>query len=327
MYSVTSNWPGEGSVAYTYGGDGKRRSRTAGGVTTGYNWDSGYNVINEEDSSGNLAMTYIGHTLADASGSSPAAGSWRYYAGDHLASSRSLWSSTKAFLGAYEYEPYGNMFAQTGAAITHKFTGHEWDAAAQMYFAPFRYYGSGTTRWMTRDPLGAIDGPNEYRYVRNNPVAYLDALGMLALRFCRDTGKLCAYEELGGPLGNLMGCFDAANVTDSRSKGPWPAGTYDFDRFNAHPHDSRTAGLGIGPQGIYIFDTTDLSPKRTKMGVHAGRVDDPPGTNPRGVRTPTLGCIRTTEEAMDLIKMLIKGGGWDPDPLTHLEIIDTCGDE
>jgi hypothetical protein len=55
------------------------------------------------------------------------------------------------------------------------------------------------------------------------------------------------------------------------------------------------------------------------MGVHAGRVNDPPGENPRGVKTPTMGCIRTTEAAMDLIQMLIKGGGWDPDPLTHLE--------
>ena len=33
LYSVTSNFPDEGNVTYQYRGDGKRHSRTAGGVT------------------------------------------------------------------------------------------------------------------------------------------------------------------------------------------------------------------------------------------------------------------------------------------------------
>ena len=45
LYSVASSFPGEGAVTYDYGADQKRRSRTVGGVTTRYNWDIGWNML------------------------------------------------------------------------------------------------------------------------------------------------------------------------------------------------------------------------------------------------------------------------------------------
>ena len=33
-------------------------------------------------------------------------------------------------------------------------------------------------RWISPDPLGAIDGPNLYAYVRNNPLKYVDYFGL-----------------------------------------------------------------------------------------------------------------------------------------------------
>ena len=58
LASVTSTLFGEADVAFEYGGDQKRRRRqqrrgmTTGGVTTRYNWDMAWNVINEEDGAG-----------------------------------------------------------------------------------------------------------------------------------------------------------------------------------------------------------------------------------------------------------------------------------
>ena len=49
MLKVSAMLPGEGTVDYKYGGDGKRRERDDGTNLTWYNWDVGYNVINEED--------------------------------------------------------------------------------------------------------------------------------------------------------------------------------------------------------------------------------------------------------------------------------------
>ncbi|HIJ73109.1 MAG TPA: RHS repeat-associated core domain-containing protein [Candidatus Hydrogenedentes bacterium] len=180
LYSVTSDFPGEGTVTYQYGGDLKRRSRTVSGTTTNYNWDAGYSVINEEDSGGDLTMTYIGK-LADVSGDDPSSGTWRYYSHDHLGSTRRLRDASKSSLGQYEYTPYGEIYAETGATITNEFTSHAWDDTSDLYFAPYRYYNPSFARWTTPDPVGMIDGPNQYAYVANSPVMGMDFLGTFSL--------------------------------------------------------------------------------------------------------------------------------------------------
>jgi len=46
------------------------------------------------------------------------------------------------------------------------------------YLAPYRAYDPGTGRWLSRDPLGFVDGPNLYAYVLNNPVNLVDHTGL-----------------------------------------------------------------------------------------------------------------------------------------------------
>ena len=61
--------------------------------------------------------------------------------------------------------------------ITRKFTGHDWDNDVRLYYTAFRYYSPDSNRWLTRDPLGMVDGPNVYAYVMGNPVTYVDPDG------------------------------------------------------------------------------------------------------------------------------------------------------
>ncbi|MBW7864417.1 MAG: RHS repeat-associated core domain-containing protein, partial [Candidatus Hydrogenedentes bacterium] len=58
---------------------------------------------------------------------------------------------------------------------------HEWDPAIAAYRAPYRNYSPAMARWMTRDPLGMVDGPNMYGYVGGNPVGSVDPKGMALL--------------------------------------------------------------------------------------------------------------------------------------------------
>ena len=200
---VTSDFPDEGNVSYTYGSDGKRRSRTAGGTTTRYRWDVGWNMLNEEDNLGNLTRTHVmdsplaqvANVLADVAGTNPATGAYRYYGSDHLGSTRGLYDGGKSALGGYEYTPYGEVYANSGSValegLAAAFTGKPWDAAAQMYYFPYRWYSPSSARWLTRDPLGMVDGPNVYGYVRNMPVQLIDPEGLLpiwALEIVRNCG-------------------------------------------------------------------------------------------------------------------------------------------
>jgi len=42
----------------------------------------------------------------------------------------------------------------------------------------FRYYNPATGRYISRDPIGYPNGPNNYLYVRNNPISRIDPLGL-----------------------------------------------------------------------------------------------------------------------------------------------------
>ena len=178
LYSVTSDFPSEGNVTYGYNDVGQRISRTAGGTTKNYRW-LGWRVVNEEDASGNLTRAYVGRNAAHVDGSDPSTGTWRYYAHDHLGSSRGIYNADKTLYAAVEYTPYGEIYATSGTIneISRRYTGHDWDETAEMFYAPYRFYSPKSARWLTRDPLGMIDGPNVYTYVRGNPVKYSDPSG------------------------------------------------------------------------------------------------------------------------------------------------------
>jgi len=184
LYSVTSAFPDEGTVTYNYGGDGKRRSRTYGSTVTFYLWDAGWNVINEMVSNMGppaLTNTYVHGPMgivAHVEGSSPSTGDYQCYFLDNLGSTRALYDDDTSNTSDYEYTPYGGMYAAAGSeSTTRLYTGHDWDGTSQLYFAPYRFYNPYTARWMTRDPLGMVDGPNVYAYVLNNPVSNRDVLG------------------------------------------------------------------------------------------------------------------------------------------------------
>lgn len=204
LYSLTSDFPGEGNVTYESGGDGKRRSRVVGVNETWYNYTIGFDVVSRESdadgSTGALTMTNIvlaptapvSATLGDLAGTTPASGTARYYATDHLGSTRSAWNASKVAVGTYEFDPYGGEFAHNGAAIASlagAYTGKPWDATAQLFHFPYREYSPDMSRWATRDPLGMVDGPNSYAYTKGNTINSYDEDGRY-IKYIITAGRL-----------------------------------------------------------------------------------------------------------------------------------------
>jgi RHS repeat-associated protein len=196
LKSVTSNFPDEANVTYKYGGDGKRREKN-GSSFSAYKWDAGWNMVNKEDSSGTLGVTYVyepgavvDNILAHISGSNPATGYYRYYLNDIIGSVRRVRTDSESSLAYFEYTPYGEEYVHYGNNMRYRFAGKEWDDNAEMYYFPYRYYSPGIARWNTRDPAGAVDGPNLYSYAEQNPVTRWDALGLVVWPF--RYGNWCA---------------------------------------------------------------------------------------------------------------------------------------
>ena len=133
--------------------------------------------------------------LGEVSGANPSTGTGSYYWLDHLGSTRGLFNASFTRVATYEYTPYGEMYLEDedGASTNRRYTGHTYDAFTGHYYAPYRYYAPTIARWLKRDPLGMVDGPNLYGYVRGNPLARTDPmeLGLVSAHTCEVTRGNC----------------------------------------------------------------------------------------------------------------------------------------
>jgi RHS repeat-associated protein len=102
-----------------------------------------------------------------------------YYTKDHLGSIRELTDSSGAMQTRYDYDPYGRRTKLSGTLDTDfGFTGHYYHQPSGLSLALYRAYDADLVRWISRDPIGELGGINLYGYVSDNPVTWLDILGL-----------------------------------------------------------------------------------------------------------------------------------------------------
>ncbi|TVQ60622.1 MAG: RHS repeat-associated core domain-containing protein [Phycisphaerales bacterium] len=58
------------------------------------------------------------------------------------------------------------------------YTGHLFDPDLGLYLARHRWYSPAQGRWVSRDPIGYLDGMNRYQYVQSSPKLYMDPNGL-----------------------------------------------------------------------------------------------------------------------------------------------------
>jgi RHS repeat-associated protein len=133
-------------------------------VTTYYSANGG--LLGESDSSGSR-LDY----LSDALGS--------------VAGTVTSTATTTAQLGnRYRYKPYGTQYVKTGTAPDPLFTwvgSQGYRQTARQFsdvYVRARHYSTGQGRWTTKDPIGYVEGMNQYRYCKNNPVTCADVSGL-----------------------------------------------------------------------------------------------------------------------------------------------------
>lgn len=106
----------------------------------------------------------------------------RYQLDDRLGSAV-LELDNRAGITSYEeYTPFGStsyqgVASQLEAPRRYRYTGRERDEESGFSYHGARYYAPWLGRWTSADPAGSVDGPNLYRYARNNPLRWIDPGG------------------------------------------------------------------------------------------------------------------------------------------------------
>lgn len=102
------------------------------------------------------------------------------YGVDQLGSVRDLMPAQGgAPVASYDYDPYGNLTAQSGSAASEFGYGMLYrHVPSSLQLANYRAYDAQNGRWASRDPLGLAAGVNLYAYVSGNPIKYIDPSGL-----------------------------------------------------------------------------------------------------------------------------------------------------
>lgn len=184
IVSVSSN--GVTQATYAYDPFGRRVLKTAGGSVTRYYYD-GWRLVREIESTvpGQESVTEYFW----------AAGERRYELlyvkrdGAVYVPLKDQHLNVIAYVDAegtvvarYAYDPFGRQTDESGpmaTALKIRYTSHYADVESGLVYYGMRYYAPSQGRWMSRDPLGERADVNLYRFCLNDPVSFLDILGML----------------------------------------------------------------------------------------------------------------------------------------------------
>ncbi|OGW93596.1 MAG: hypothetical protein A3K16_06315 [Omnitrophica bacterium RIFCSPLOWO2_01_FULL_45_24] len=294
---------------YTYSGDGRRTSSNTNGTIVEYIYD-GLTPLIERDASDTTQAVYtknpfsiggIGGLISSIQPALPAAGhipdvaldrgmvldvifNIYYYHDSNLGNVNQITDSSGAVVQTYDYDAFGNIVNQTGStpnggqALTeaYRYKTKEYSPETGLVFFGARYYNPLIGRFITKDPLGMADGPNQYLYCNNDPINIIDPYG---LYWGESAVKWWLTESvLPGPYGQP--------VSEWGSKGPTGWGD---------PIGQTECAGGIWKWSERVAVWTSVAAVIAAGGLGAAEV---------------AGLIDTAPQANNIIRIISKVGKW-----------------
>jgi len=172
-------------ATYTVNGLGERTVKTlSGGGTQSYVYDEAGHLLGEYASGQSRDYVWADDTLV-AILDNPAQGgdTIHYVYTDNLGTPRAATTQAGTLIWNWPYNqnPFGEAPASGSSyTLNLRYPGQYYDQEDGLNYNYFRDYESGTGRYAQPDPLGLEGGISTYVYVGDNPVLFVDPLGLQA---------------------------------------------------------------------------------------------------------------------------------------------------
>jgi RHS repeat-associated protein len=178
------------NATYSYNPLGQRVSKTVNGTTTRFVYDQQGHLLGEYNATGQLIqeIVWLGDlpiAILKPNAAESTLIDVFYIHSDHLVTPRKITrpSDNKA-VWTWESEAFGNTLPNQnpdnlGSFVFNlRFPGQYYDLETGLHYNVFRDYDPDNGRYIESDLIGLAGGINTYSYVGENPVNWIDPLGL-----------------------------------------------------------------------------------------------------------------------------------------------------
>jgi RHS repeat-associated protein len=139
-----------------------------------------------------------------------------HYLNDRLGTPEILTDANGVVRWEAWYEPFGEAHVHPSSSVVNniRLPGQYFDQETGLHYNYHRYYDPRMGRYLTPDPIGLKSGINLFPYVQNNPVKWIDIMGLARWKgYLTVTGGGQVY---GG--GVLVGGFESEVYNGKKAK-------------------------------------------------------------------------------------------------------------
>ena len=183
LVSVSTN--GAFAEAYAYDALGRRVTTTNAEGTERHVYDDNWQVIADLDEGGNVLRSYVWGEGIDRL-LAVKIGSRTYTALTDVQGT--VWGyadESGNIVARWTYDAWGNVLSEEVdvsaaelRAVRYRFQGRERSAATGLTNFRMRWYDAVTGRWLSKDPIGLSGGLNLYAFCGDDPIDFLDPVGL-----------------------------------------------------------------------------------------------------------------------------------------------------
>ncbi len=202
------SWSGAAGTTQLINGLGQRIGQTNGSVPEFFFvYDEAGHLIGKYDGGGNPLQETVWLGDLPVAVLEPAG---RFYiAPDHLGAPHQITDATGTVVWQWSHDPFGNGDPSDplgNFSYDLRFPGQFYDARARLHYNYFRDYDPRIGRYIESDSIGLAGGINTYGYASQNPMKFIDPLGLssddplVAIAMCQSLGRAwCSPHSLPSP--------------------------------------------------------------------------------------------------------------------------------
>jgi RHS repeat-associated protein len=267
---VTTNMTPAGTTHFIHDLNGNVIAETAGGGATGTTGTvREYIYLPETEIAPAVdGRTRVDRPLAVVNAVNTATPATYYVHVDHLNRPVMMTDGAKAQVWAATWQAWGGSYAITGPqANDSRFPGQWFQLESGLHYNWHRHYDPSIGRFTQPDPLGFVDGPSVYGYVKGLPQQGIDPDG-------RNSGA----GSVGGTIGQAIGTFT-----------PIPGG--------AAAGRIIGTGIGIGVSYICTRNVTCIASCNVQQIDPAAQCPDRVTGGPASSKSEYLACRAAKKDA------------------------------